>query len=128
MIPQYRTPVFAETTTPLIPATALTGAAMRGSALARPVPLTPPPLASPPDAEPDGTPTTTDVLAPAIRSATVADLHRDHPHALCWWGEATRQWWTYLVLGADRALISANSPYRLADRITEMTTKALEGA
>jgi hypothetical protein len=61
-----------------------------------------------------------------VRRATVADLQRSFPHAICWWGEATQQWWAYLVLNTDRALISANSPYRLADRISETTARALK--
>ncbi|TDC96129.1 hypothetical protein [Actinomadura sp. 7K507] len=116
--------MLAEVTSPLMAASALVGATVRGEETARPVNLPAATAAPSPDARPSGDPTTADELALTMRRAIVADLHRGFPHAMCWWGETTQQWWAYLVLNTDRALISANSPYRLADRISEITTKA----
>ncbi|OLT33925.1 hypothetical protein BJF79_34125 [Actinomadura sp. CNU-125] len=54
-----------------------------------------------------------DEPAPAIRDATVTALQAPSRAVLV--GEKTRQWWAYLAIGADRMLISADSPYRLSD-------------
>ncbi|OLT12716.1 hypothetical protein BJF79_21700 [Actinomadura sp. CNU-125] len=126
MIPRYSSAALAETASPLMAASLLVGAAVRAEEPVRRVSLAAPPaasasLAAKRDAKPEAELTAIDEIAPTLRKATVEDLCRRHPQALCWWGEKTRQWWAYLVLGADRMLISADSPYRLSDRITEMT-------